>query len=445
MGSFAFTCSISGLPIHAGTPVRYLTLTQNPYNTNPASCSHSPGDRWFPRTFPLKVVYNDYGSIENIQEGVLLDIFLKGFTLDVVEKGTGDNSCHDVPVSLNMNLSQVLEALWEGRISVTNKNTSSKDVFRQTISLHPGIPTLARVQEAIKEAGYLLAFTMGDSGFMVDETEIGFVRVRASGYDNQERRLNTLQPALSQYATMITTGTGRYSGKAELLVAPKPLPDQTAEERKENPQNHYNRIFESSRENPEMVVAQAMIREDVWQALCSMTLSEHSSSYPKTCLEWKKMAREYWAELMEYIALRERPIPEGIDDKLRTLLSELKSELKYFQNYPGSNAVSVYTRKDIHGCALGTHFRLAGEAKPEGADLEEFLDTVGEMAFVQHILGYIRYQWAPASVNGPQFGEWEAHQQFHEELAEISLWEVEKETKDREEFEKTLDSKEVPE
>lgn len=92
MGSFSSTCCISGLPITYGTPVRWLLLTQNPYWDGGFVC-YSNG-RWVPRTWPIRV-YNDYGSIENWEEGPLLDSIMKGFELDLVEVGVGDNSFHD--------------------------------------------------------------------------------------------------------------------------------------------------------------------------------------------------------------------------------------------------------------------------------------------------------------------------------------------------------------
>ena len=101
MGSFDYTCCVSGLPISDGTPIRYLLLTENPYNS-PAEHTCYIDDRWALRTFPLRAEYDDYGSVQIVQEGLLRDIWLEGFKRDLVERGTGDNSCHDVPVRKDM-------------------------------------------------------------------------------------------------------------------------------------------------------------------------------------------------------------------------------------------------------------------------------------------------------------------------------------------------------
>ena len=62
MGSFDFTCSLSGLGIRAGDPVKYFLLTDNPYEDTQTVCS--PHDLYVPRTWPLRAEYNDYGTIE---------------------------------------------------------------------------------------------------------------------------------------------------------------------------------------------------------------------------------------------------------------------------------------------------------------------------------------------------------------------------------------------
>ena len=62
MGSFDFTCSISGLAIGAGDPVKFFLLTENPYDDNNIVCYVH--DLYVPRTWPISADYNDYGSIE---------------------------------------------------------------------------------------------------------------------------------------------------------------------------------------------------------------------------------------------------------------------------------------------------------------------------------------------------------------------------------------------
>jgi len=47
MGSFDFTCSLSGLGIRAGDPVKYFLLTDNPYEDTQTVCSpHAAQASW---------------------------------------------------------------------------------------------------------------------------------------------------------------------------------------------------------------------------------------------------------------------------------------------------------------------------------------------------------------------------------------------------------------
>ncbi len=116
MGSFASTCCVSGLPIEAGDDVRYFLLTKNPYDDDNLRCYIH--DLFYPRVYPIRAQYNDYGSIENFEKGAAREAFLDGLKLDLVELGWGNNSCHDTSTSKKMTFEHMLEAAWEGRLSV---------------------------------------------------------------------------------------------------------------------------------------------------------------------------------------------------------------------------------------------------------------------------------------------------------------------------------------
>jgi hypothetical protein len=104
MGSFSYTCTVSNLPIAAGDKVRFMLLTQNPYNERPCSAH----DVWFPRTFPITAFYDDYGSIDNLEHSAQVDLWMEGLNLDLHEVGTGDNPCHDVSTAKGMSFENLL-------------------------------------------------------------------------------------------------------------------------------------------------------------------------------------------------------------------------------------------------------------------------------------------------------------------------------------------------
>lgn len=88
MGSFAMICSVSGLGIDWGTPVRCLLLTESPYSDD------DPRRAWIVRTPPIRAKYNDYGLIHEVhpEDERIADLWIRGLREDAVEKGLGDNS-----------------------------------------------------------------------------------------------------------------------------------------------------------------------------------------------------------------------------------------------------------------------------------------------------------------------------------------------------------------
>ena len=115
MGDFSMTCSISGLGISGGTPVRCLLLTASPYsNDDPRR-----GD-WIVRTPPLRAVYNGYGTIEEVHtdDKFIADLWLRGLREDLIERDLGDNSVHDVPTARDMSFEELLDAVRGGRVVV---------------------------------------------------------------------------------------------------------------------------------------------------------------------------------------------------------------------------------------------------------------------------------------------------------------------------------------
>lgn len=127
MGSFNSTCCISNLPISVCDPVRFLFLTQTRRHKSVRPVYST--DLWVPRTWPLKAFYNDYGSIENWETGPMLDVILEGFQKDLIEMEVGKNEFHDVAIHKTSTFEQILEASWEGRLTVSPKwgdNTDSR-------------------------------------------------------------------------------------------------------------------------------------------------------------------------------------------------------------------------------------------------------------------------------------------------------------------------------
>lgn len=379
MGSFDFTCTISGLPIGAGDKVRYLLLTQNPYHHGKRAGDMTvyPTDVWFPRTFPLRGKYNDYGNVEDLQAGPQADAWIAGLNVDMVEKGWGDNTCHDVPTKKSMPLSDILEAVREGRVHVR------RDVGSREGSLGKvpkGIPTRRRVEQALVKAGFPLSESYG-KGTFVNRVDANTVRVRVGEYGERADRLTKIRDALAhRWAGAVCCGSGNYSDDAELLLRPLP--------------GVHRRARPTEKREPALCVSRAMIREDVWQAICALPLK---GAYDREAATVADGVTEAWAAWEKSV---------GADDG-----GPLGGDFRRFM----MRHDAPYILDDCvpFTVGLGTHWWLMVDAfkagKVDPAEHIDFLQTAGEFIHVQKWLGWTRFQWHAGTSTGPQCGEWDLH------------------------------------
>lgn len=459
MGSFAYTCAISGLPIEAGDKVRYLLLTKNPYHSGAENTCYIH-DLWFPRTFPLKGSYNDYGSVEKVTAGAEREIWLEGLDKDMVERGWGENSCHDVPTKKSMKFDELLNAVQEGRILVQREynhygsmedrleridamlgkkkrteDTRSPEEKRDS-KVPAGVPTMYRVQKIAEKLS--LAIYDGSwskPSIIIDSPKTGEVRIRChcmygeklkpdekfsagAAVKQQVEVLSALQEALGEYSTMISTSSDGCAvsvdrkhdsphyiqPNTELLVRPKPG-------------THDGEIREADKKEP-LPVGHAMIREDVWQALIKNNTVEHWSG--------KKTV---------HIGID--AFYEGVNNYVKYLKTEMKSD--YYKKY-GPLGGRLETHNDNPGAwiatqdiipftiGLASHFNImmGKDEVPEG-----FFKTVAEFAFINSVLAQTRYQWRTSSSAGPQFGEWEKHENLLKSLADLAHKHAEKQKAER--------------
>ncbi len=255
MGSFAFTCAVSGFPIEAGDEVRILLLTKNPYTDGEGIVCETHG-LWFPRTFPLRATYNDYGSVEDVESGPSRDVWLEGLAIDLIERGVGENTVHDVATRKGMSFPELLNALREGRVLVCRDLGRHE---RASATEEKGVPTFVGIEKILTLNTMPLSSGIGQEGFLVDELSYGVVRVRWMGagtmYQKCEEQLSLLLPFLGEYVTSLVAG--QNAGEVELHMDVKPCT-----------KNFYR--LRSLDDKPPLLVVPAMIREDVWQALLKM-------------------------------------------------------------------------------------------------------------------------------------------------------------------------------
>lgn len=395
MGSFASTCCVSGFPIEYGDDVYYFLLTENPYQEHTCYIY----DLWFPRTWPLKAKYNDYGSVEDVEEGPEQDVWLKGFQTDLVELGTGDNSVHDVPIKKDMTFAQLLDALWEKRVSVLRDTKSVTKELKQMddqleIQNRPFIdyiPTMNGVEKTLSS----IVCPKGHQ-FLVDEMPDS-IRVRWSGYGEafgqDQDWLSKVQALFPEFSTVITAGSGSYSHKAELRVFVSPGTVDIGGERFVD--RHVQ--IKKDDETP-LLVKQAMIRADVWEALCKLKINTWENK--------NLTVTDYVTQAQAFVkSIEQRDLAFAL--RFGTLISSKSRD-------PGSY---LMVRNPIpFTMALVEHLALLKGM--DGAS-DSFVKKAAEFTFIQDVLGGCRYIWHPTYTAGPQFDGWEEQSRMHRELSKV--------------------------
>ncbi len=400
MGDFSYTCAISRLPIGGGNAVRYLLLTENPYHCADAGHTCYTTDRWFPRTFPVQGTYDEYGRVKQVADGPQKDIWMDGLKLDMIHRETGNNPYHDAATTRSMPFEELPDALHGGRLQVTRdfREDITSDMpevekifFKRKVP--KGVATRKRVAKAVAKCAYLCK--PGDS-YMINTIRYGEVRVRweghGSNWDAQEKMLKPLQALLPQYATMIRTGVTPSQNAAELIVSTRPGTEG------------YMRSPHKDLTKKPLGVAQVMIREDVWQALCAFPQDGfHRYDCPSSLAAYRDTINGIWEKMGS--------LPE------RRMSRRLKREDLTDYRKPGSYIIKNLIPFTV---GLGTHWDLMWDRKPDEQEQKSFLSTVAEFAYIQSLLGSLRFQWAPGTSTGPQSGDWEAHVTYHEMMLSLS-------------------------
>lgn len=114
MGCFSYSCAISRLPIEHGHRVRFFAVSATEGYRTAIGINGS----WEPATLPILGNYNDYGSVENLEEGPVTEAFFETLNRRAIERAVGENECHDVAVVRGMPREEWLRALWEDRVQI---------------------------------------------------------------------------------------------------------------------------------------------------------------------------------------------------------------------------------------------------------------------------------------------------------------------------------------
>ena len=394
MGEFSFTCCVSGLPIEGGDKVRYFLLTQNPFQDESTHPCYVYGF-WSPRTVPLRGEYNCYGSVEKEESGPQKDVWLELFNRDAVEVGTGDNSYHDVPFRKPVTWDMLREALWEGRVCVLPEEREEEDREK----MPKGVPTIQRVEALLRRHD----FVVSDQGYMVDELEEGLLRIRWREGNGAKALAKILPVLTAHYAAMLTAGSGSYGFSAEVWVRPKPGDSRQMIGRRWKPQP--------------IPVRQAMIREDVWQAIKGLHPPETKS------LEW-------WKDHLQKTMEEEkecRATWEGKDVLPPTRSGRTLADMMS----PFGSRSSLWSDGPRLVVGPGAHFLALAK---KGDVPQAFLDTWVEFRHLEQVLSVGGYQWRPTGLGGPQFPEWQTQAQIAKVFFEVAKGKAKEQKEERRKY-----------
>lgn len=406
MGSFAATCVASGFPIDAGDQVRWFLLTQNPYWDGGFVCDMH--GLWVPRTWPIKAKYNDYGSIEGWSaDDPLVDNVLAGLAKDLVEVGVGDNSIHDVAVRRGLDFATLLDGVWEGRVRVQREVGWREDVtaiqalrgeVEKPEPLAAGaMPTLQLVDAALASVE-----RPANARYLVDVVADS-VRVRWDGlshdYGNENEWLAKAQVVLGRFFSVgHVAGTGSYSYGGELRVFRQPGKDE---------KGHPRRGCALDEKAKPLLVQQAMVREDVWQAL----ISGESADWEKRPLS----VDVFTADVQDYTDRLLKAQQEDGENPNRVRRMFALDERMSDRPRHGSRLIA----EDVvpFSVGLASHYAMLLDA---GKVTPDVVRAIAEFTYVHHALGNVRYVWRPGTTAGAQCGEWSPHAAFMETLAGVA-------------------------
>ena len=407
MGCFSQTCAVSRLPIEGGCKVRIALLTENPFAHDGV---YYPHGLWYPRTWPLRATYDDYGSVDNVEEGPALRAWFEAFKIDLVERGIGENPCHDVATRKDWSLDEMLNALQERRVRVRWRDVPGAPQIvhpdryegaaervaaflgRSGRKVPAGVPTRRRVEAMLGRAGVPLARCDGERGAIVQRLSYGQIRVRAEPSDQVSLLRKCGEAIGRRYPCMIARDAGSYAFGAALFVAPRHDADD------------YRAPRASSRpERSSLQVMPMLIREDVWQAIVARPLrddwydGETMVERYVTPADYAKAGLRWWDRLLSW----EGSIL-GADDTTTRGGPEVAWPLRYGDDHLGLNLAASF----------GVAARLFKNGAMTEPERDAFLAAAGEFLFVRAVLGATRHLWQPSYAVGPQGGDWEAEERF---------------------------------
>lgn len=389
MGSFNEVCALSNLNIESGTPVRLLFLTQNPYIASDQQearrgCYHY--DQWFARTPPIEGVYDDYGRCK-FETGPLTDLICEVFQKDVIERPFGFNQYHAGDVTKTKGIHHFLNAASQGRLLVRDGDRAEDPVL-------DGYPDWRKIHDLFRAKNLPVQLDSdceeGIEGYNAQPIVDGVVCVSYRSYGNTEKHLKKAQKLLSkEFNCKIVQREFKHKGKIiknnfQLLVWTKLAeipPPEIDKVLTHHPENY-------RKERKFLPVLSVMIREDVFQAYCSVS-GEGIKSGSKICDDIKAtLDKEYYKFNLP------RVVP----------------------------SIPFQTLLDVH---------LNHAKESNYPEMDNLIKICGELVRVEHVMATLSHSWQIPSL-GHQQGFWDLRTKLLKKITKISEKELKEERKNSE-------------
>lgn len=230
MGSWNATCNISQMAITPGTSVRVLFLSRCLYTMDPANalrlnssgCNSKEGcystNFWFPRTVPLKAIYDDYGSVTDIDTISLeYELFWAQLEKDFISVEEGKYNITKKLIQ-NKDWEQLWQVVSEGRLRVNgyfgrDDQNMDEDEAGEKLDTGSALPVCAVfIREDVYQAMLKMPclknvyepedFENRNSKYVNKEVNIEFCKSKLANYIKKIEVVNTKGPKVKNFESI---------------------------------------------------------------------------------------------------------------------------------------------------------------------------------------------------------------------------------------------------
>lgn len=418
MGSFNETCALSGLTITPGDKVKLVFLSESPYRRTSRGCYIN--DHYVLRTPPISGEYADYGKCEFDESQPVVKLVVDKFREELVEQPFGFNQYHDPPTPADATIHQLLEAAWEGRLQVRDNLGTPEDREPE------GFPTWRRVRDKLIAKKKKIQLGESDKAYNVQQVRYGVVCVHFNSYDDNKKKMETVDKFLSKdYETKLVRERPD-SGDWALLVMPKGVSENPSMllERETNDlhwaMNNYPDGYRGFRAKNQNVIA-VMIREDVWNLFLNskFEITWRPTDYTlQGFIDRLNKHREDYEPKVEFAkeeldAMTPEEAAEASMKMLKWMRISMNLELRdVFQEVTGVTS-------------LAKHFTTMLDGEYTEEEQQDFVRIFAEAAKVEFTKMGMSAAWY-APITSGQGTPWETFQEIHTGIAAIAAEEQRK-------------------